>query len=169
MSDARKKARGPGSSVARMERERVREIIGQVIDLAVEYHRLTDRPLGVTGEVGEFQAATLLGLRLCDARTAGHDAVSPDSSIRYQIKARVLQDGKRGGRVSRIDVSKEFDAVLLVLMREDYEVVGIYEASRDAVVNALARPGSLSRNERGALSVQQFIKISRPVWPRPVS
>ncbi len=151
-----------------MPGNRVEEIIGQVTELAKEYYRLTSRPLGVTGEVGEFQAATLLGLQLCDARTAGYDAVSPDRSIRYQIKARVLQDGKRGGRVSRIDVGKEFDAVLLVLMSEDYEVVGIYEASRDAVVSALTRPGSRSRNERGALSVQQFIKISRPVWPRPV-
>lgn len=101
----------------------------------------------------------------CDVRTAGYDAVSPDSRIRYQVKARVLQEGKRSGRVSGIDVGKEFDAVLLVLMREDYEVVGIYEASRDAVVSALARPGSRSRNERGALSIQQFIKIGRQVWP----
>jgi hypothetical protein len=152
-----------------MGRDRVRDIIGQVIELAIEYHRLTGRPLGVTGEVGEFRAATLLGLRLCDARTAGYDAVSPDGKIRYQVKARVLQDGKRGGRLSRLDVSKEFDAVLLVLMRENYEVVGIYEASRDAVVSALTLPGSRSRNEKGALSVQQFIKVGRSVWPRPAS
>jgi hypothetical protein len=40
---------------------RVREILATVKPLAVEYYRLTGKPLGVTGEVAENIAADLLG------------------------------------------------------------------------------------------------------------
>ena len=51
------------------------------------YRELTGKPLGVTAEVGEVQAAELLGLKLAEARQAGYDAVGEDGR-RVQIKAR---------------------------------------------------------------------------------
>ena len=50
---------------------RVREILATVKPLAVEYYRLTEKPLGVTGEVAEYLAAEILGLTLVPARTPG--------------------------------------------------------------------------------------------------
>lgn len=41
--------------------------------LAVEYHQLTGRPLGVTGEFAEYVAAEHLGLKLAPPRTAGYN------------------------------------------------------------------------------------------------
>lgn len=103
------------------------------------------------------------------ARWAGHDAVGPDGR-RYQIKGRCLLPGyKPGQRVGSIDISKEFDAVLLVLLDGDLDATEIHEADRDAVVAALIRPGSRACNERGALSVSTFRRIGRPVWRRPTA
>lgn len=53
---------------------RVEDIIAQVKPLAAKYRRLTGKPLGITGEIGEQEVACLLGLQLAPARTAGYDA-----------------------------------------------------------------------------------------------
>jgi hypothetical protein len=63
-------------------------------------------------------------------------------------------------------VKKEFDAVLLVLLDEDFNATSIYEAGRMEVLVALAEPGSISRNERGALAVSKFKSISHLRWQR---
>ncbi|MDE0057823.1 MAG: hypothetical protein OXI22_19400 [Defluviicoccus sp.] len=39
-----------------------KDILAEVKALAVEYHELTGKPLGVTGEIGEFEAAEIMGL-----------------------------------------------------------------------------------------------------------
>lgn len=143
-----------------------KEILAEVRTLAVEYHRLTGKPLGVTGEIGEFEAAEKLGLTLEGARTAGYDARDADGR-RIQIKSRWNRDGKNWGRLSRIDPSRKFDSVMLVLMRGDYEVHEIWEAKRRDVVDRLGEPGSRSRNERGQMGVSQFRSIARRVWPLP--
>ncbi len=38
------------------------EILERAKQAAIDYYRLTGKPLGVTGEVGEYKAARLLGL-----------------------------------------------------------------------------------------------------------
>lgn len=40
----------------------------------------------------------------------------------------------------------------------------IYEAKRIEIEEALRKPGSLARNERGQSSVSKFKSISRIVW-----
>ncbi len=93
----------------------------------------------------------LLGLRLTDARQAGFDAIEEhDGNVRrLQIKGRCLLSGcKPGQRMGSIDVAKEFDSVLLVLLDENFNATEIYEAERSAVLAALATPGSKARNER---------------------
>jgi len=46
-----------------------RDILADVKKLATEYYDLTGKPLGVTGEIAEFDAAEKLGLELAGART----------------------------------------------------------------------------------------------------
>ena len=143
-----------------------KEILAEVKALAVEYHELTGKPLGVTGEIGEFEAAEKIGLKLGAARSAGYDALRSRGTWRkVQIKSRWKSDGKNWGRVSKIDITKEFDSVMLVLMHADYEVREIWEAGRDAVIRRLTAPGSKSRNERGSMGVSQFKSIAEKVWP----
>jgi len=148
------------------EERRVLEILATVKVLAREYRQLTGRPLGATGEVAEYEAARLLDLKLRPARQAGYDAVDRDGR-KIQIKGRCISAGsKPGQRLGRIDVSKPFDAVLLVLLDETFDAISIHEAQRADVLAALAAPGSKSRNERGALSVGKFKAIGRTVWDR---
>ena len=134
--------------------------------LAKEYRQLTGRPLGITGEIAEYEAARLLGVQLSPVRTPGYDAVR--GRLRLQIKGRCILPGAGPGqRLGSIDRTKEWDAVLLVLLNEDFDATSIYEADRAAVLAALAAPGSRSRNERGALGVSKFKSIARKVWPKP--
>src|SRR5690349_1576153 len=95
------------------------DLLRQAKQLAVSYYKLTGKPLGVTGEVAEYEAAQKLGLRLEVARTAGYDAFCERAPGRetFQIKGRaVVKTDRYRGRVPKIDCTKPFDAVLLVLL-----------------------------------------------------
>jgi hypothetical protein len=54
--------------------EQLFELLGSVKPLAARYYRLTGRPLGITGEVAEYEAARLLGVELSPVRQSGYDA-----------------------------------------------------------------------------------------------
>src|SRR5512146_2373373 len=151
------------------ENDRVLQILSEAKKLAQEYRTLTGKPLGITGEVAEYEAARLLGLRLTAARQAGYDALDDrDGAIRQlQIKGRCVLPGcKPGQRVGAIDITKQFDAVVLVLLDQNFEAIEIYEAERVDVIAALSTPGSKARNERGALGVIKFKSISKLRWKR---
>lgn len=148
--------------------ERVMEILASAKKLAQEYRAVTGKPMGVTGEVAEYEAARLLGLELTPARNEGYDAIERAAGQvrRLQIKGRCLQpDAKPGQRIGRIDTNKGWDAALLVILNENFEATAIYEASHKAVSDALDAPGSISRNERRQLGVSKFKAIGKRVWP----
>jgi hypothetical protein len=149
--------------------DRIMGILAQAKKLAQEYRVVTGKPLGITGEVAEYEAARLLGVQLTPARHAGYDATDSEGR-RFQIKGRCLLPGcKPSQRLGSIDIDKEFDAVLMVLVDENFDAFEIYEAKPEPVVAALIAPGSKARNERGALSVRVFKKIGRRVWQRDAS
>ena len=145
----------------------IRDILARAKQAAVDYYRLTGKPLGITGEVGEYEAARLLGLTLIAARVPGYDATD-DAGLRYQIKSRAVPDPGRADsqRLGSIKRAQKWDAVLMVLMNRELETQEIWRAERKAVLKALAAPGSKARNERGALSVSKFRQIGTRVWPQ---
>ena len=140
-------------------------VIAKARAVAMEYYQLTGRPLGITGEVGEYEAVRLLGLTLAPAREAGFDATDKNGH-RYQVKARCISESgsKKSQRIGSIKLTKPWDAVLLVLLDEKFQPVAIWQAERDAITEALLAPGSKARNERGALGVAKFKKISKLMW-----
>jgi hypothetical protein len=147
------------------DEQRILAILSSAKKLALDYRALTGKPLGVTGEVAEYEAARLLGIELAPARNAGYDAVRRNDGRRFQIKGRCMLSGSQPGRrLGSIDVGKEFDAVLMVLLDENLNATEIYEADRNPVIAALTAPGSKARNERGALAVSKFRSIGRLVW-----
>ncbi|WP_157066774.1 DUF6998 domain-containing protein [Hyphomicrobium sulfonivorans] len=150
-----------------MSDERVRVILREAKTLAKEYREITGKPLGITGEVAEYEAARHLDLNLLPARNVGYDAIDKVTARTFQIKGRCVLPGSRPSqRLGKIDIASKFDAVLLVLLDQCFEATQIYEAERDAVIAALVRPGSKARNRRGAMSVSLFKKIGRMVWER---
>lgn len=153
--------------------ECIKQILATVKPLAAEYYQLTGKPLGVTGEIAEYVAAEKLNLVLTPARTSGHDAVrrTPEGELRIQIKGRAFgKASKPGQRLGRIKNGADCDTVLLVVLdNATLEPVGTWEAPYKAVCDRLAEPGSKARNERGALSVGDFKRLAKPVWPPPVT
>ena len=127
----------------------VEHLIAQVKPLAAEYHRLTGKPLGATGEIGENEVARLLDLKLVEARTPGYDATNRSGERRYQIKARSLDEEsrKKSQNTGRMNLNKEWDAVLLAIMDEKFQMLEIWEAVERLQVE-LEKPGSKGRNER---------------------
>lgn len=85
------------------------EILARAKKAGAEYYRLTGKPLDITGEVGEYEAARLLGLTLADARAPGYDATD-QLGRRDQIKARAIFEAgrRRSQQVSSIKVEHEW-------------------------------------------------------------
>jgi hypothetical protein len=147
---------------------RLFELLREAKLLGKEYYELTGRPLGITGEVAEYEAARLLGIELSSVRQTGYDAVRRNrrKNERLQIQGRCLLPGaKPGQRLGSIDLEKPWDVVLMVLLDERFEATAIYEADRLAIAEALTKPGSRARNERGQLGVSKFKSIGRRIWP----
>lgn len=143
----------------------IAEVLERARSAAIDYYQLTGKPLGITGEIGEYLAAKHLSLDLADARTPGFDAIDVRGR-RIQVKARAIPNGKRltGQRLGSIRLEHDWDVVLLVIMDERFEPQAIYEADRTSIEAALTRPGSKARNERGALAITKFISIGHQVW-----
>ncbi len=142
----------------------LKRVIQQATKIAKQYRGITGKPLGITGEVGEFIAADLLGLKLTEARQPGYDAIAPDGH-QIQIKTRCVPQGTHsGGRLGRIKLDHHWNTVMLVLVDADFEPVAIYEAPRADIERELAKPGSKSRNDKGALSISKFRAIASVVW-----
>ena len=147
--------------------QEVGKLIASAKQLAAQYRALTGRPIGITGEVAEYEAARLLDLELAAVRQSGFDAVRRrgNSIERLQVKGRCILNSNPGQRLGRIDLTKEWDGVLLVILDGSLNPTAIYEAHRSDIEDALMAPGSRARNERGALSVSKFKSIGRRVWP----
>ena len=144
-------------------------LLREVKNLAKRYYDLTGRPLGVTGEVAEFEAIRILKLEPAPVRQVGYDATRNSRGHRdlIQIKGRYFPYGvKPSNKIGRIDVGKPCDYVLLVLLDADFNATAIFRAAWDSVRAALVKPGSKGRNERGQLSVAKFKSIGSQMWPR---
>jgi hypothetical protein len=74
------------------DQAKLRGLLLRAKSLASEYYELTKKPLGVTGEVAELEAAEKLGLVLADARTPFYDAFQESGATikRFQIKGRAV-------------------------------------------------------------------------------
>ncbi len=151
--------------------DRVLKLLSEAKRIAREYRQLTGKPLGITGEIAEYEAARILGVELMPARQPGYDAIEKNDGKcrRLQVKGRcLLEDSKPGQRLGSIRIEKKWDAVLMVLLDQNFEATEIYEAERPAIIEALqAPPGSKARNERGALGISKFKSIGRLRWRRP--
>ena len=94
----------------------LRRVIEDAKKLAKRYRELTGKPLGITGEVGEFAAAELMGLKLTGARQPGYDAIAPDGH-RVQVKARcILPTSKKSQHLGSIRLKHQWDTVMLILL-----------------------------------------------------
>ncbi len=145
----------------------VDKLMAQARRLAADYRRATGKTLPISGEIAINDAIRLLGLEPANEPQGGHDATRqlPDGRVqRLQIKARVVFDEiKSAHRMGELKVDKPWEALLLVLLDDNYEPFAIYEASREAVEEALDESKS---NKRGTLTIPKFQRIGRMAWSR---
>ena len=141
------------------------KLIAQARQLAAEYRRTIGKPLpGVSNEIAAHDAVQLLGLEAAGDADVGWDAVDPVSGYRIQIKSRTIFDESKGGqRIGQLKMTQSWDAVVLVLMDENYEPYEIYQAMRDDLAEYIDAASS-SRAKRGAMSVARFKIIGQLVW-----
>ncbi|MCY7409221.1 MAG: hypothetical protein LH473_03035 [Chitinophagales bacterium] len=159
------------SKISIVDLKEVGRIINSTKSLAKEYRILTGKPLGIVGEVAEYEAARLLKLQLTDARQPGFNALRlRDGNMeKIQIKGRCILPKSKLGRVPSIKFKHEWDFVLLVLVDENFGPMEILEASRKEIIEALVAPGSIARNERGSLAISQFKRIAKnKIWDREI-
>lgn len=140
------------------------KLIAQARQLAAEYRRTMGKPLpGISNEIAEHDAVRLLKLEPDPRPDTGWDAIDPESGRRIQIKSRTIFDeSKSGQRIGQLKMNQEWDAVVLVLMDENYEPYEIYQALREDL-EAFVDPSS-SRARRGAMSVARFKIVGELVW-----
>lgn len=145
----------------------VDKLISQARHLAADYRRATGKSLPISGEIAIHDACNLLNLEACETPTAGYDAIGchDRDGQRIQIKGRVIFNESKGGqRLGQLKLEQQWDSVLLVLMNADFETEEIYEADRDAIMDALDDASSHQRKKRGAISVSRFKRIANLVW-----
>ncbi len=136
---------------------RLRDLLGTVKDLAREYYELTGgRSLGVTGEVAEYEAARLVGVRLAPVRQSGFDAWRDGEKL--QIKGCCVSRSEASWRMGAVRLDREWDWVLLVLMNRRYDAYEIWDADRETLTPALEDLGS-----RG-MPVKHFKQVGRRLW-----
>jgi hypothetical protein len=145
--------------------DEIEEILSDCKQLATRYKELTGKSLGIAGEIAEFNATKLLGLELVEVRESGYDATGKDGR-KIQIRGRCLPDKPNPDqKVGLIRLDHQWDAVLLVLMSQKFEVTEIWEATHNDVEKEIQKPGSKTRHSKGALSVSGFKKIGKKIWP----
>jgi hypothetical protein len=147
------------------ERNELREVVRLAKELASKYYRLTGKPLGATGEIGEVEVVEKLGLEIAPVRTTGYDALR--GKDRIQIKTRAA--GPRiKGRMSRIKIDAPCDVVMLAILKiETMDLKEVWEAPYAEVEKELRREGPKGNKarQRGQLAVAKFISMAQKVWP----
>ena len=141
------------------------KLIAQARSLAAEYRRAMGKPLpGVSSEIAEHDAIRLLALEpRPEGEAGGWDARDPRSGERFQIKSRLIAADSRGGeRIGQLKLNQSWDAVLLVLMDEDYQPQEIWRARRDDLLEYI--DSGSARARRGAMSVARFRVFGELVW-----
>lgn len=149
--------------------EKLKTILEEAKRIAQEYYKITNKPLGITGEISEYEASRILGLQLCEARQAGYDAIRirDGHTEEIQIKGRYMPNPKKVSiKLGAINISKPFDFVIFVQLDENFDAFAIYEATRDRVIAALEIPGSTARNIGKKLSVSKFKSIGTLLWSK---
>jgi hypothetical protein len=155
---------------ADMELYSIDKLMHETRQLAAKYRQTTGSTLPVTGEIARFDAAKALDLALIDDTNSPIDALGRSGERegkRIIIKGRAIFETTRSSpRIGQLNPEQDWDLVELVLFDDNYEPEEIYEASREAIADALEGKKDSGRKKRGAMSIAQFKIIGERVWSR---
>ena len=142
----------------------VEKLTQEARKLALEYRQATGKTLPITAEIAVNDAIRLLELTAAGRDVSAYDAIMhvDGTDIRVQIKGRAIFKDKPGGyRIGQLKLEQDWDAVILVIMNEQFETDEIYFASRDDLQEHLE---SGAKNRKGSLSIARFKIIGHLIW-----
>jgi hypothetical protein len=117
------------------------EVFKNIYQLAKKYYKVTGKPLGVVGEVGEFVACKFYGGKLNDPRNAGSD-FTKDGNM-YEVKTRMIYPATASnfwnGATGNINISDEWNFLIVLILNDDFSIHSMYELSRKIVLKELNR------------------------------
>ena len=146
------------------------KLMHETRQLAAKYREATGSTLPITGEIARFDAARALNLSLINDPNSPIDATGKEGhrqDKRIIIKGRAIFDSSKASpRIGQLNPEQDWDLAVLVLFDEHYDVDKIYEASREAIADALDNKKDSNRKKRGAMSIAQFKIIGERVWTR---
>jgi len=141
----------------------IKAMIDKIIKIALEYELLTDRKLGVTGEIGEVIVCHKFGLKLlANPLFAGYDAKN-ENGKKYQIKSKRYTEYDGGaftGRISRFSDHK-FDYLITVLFDKNYKIIGLYQADYKKIIPIINRHARRNPTIHEIISVSSKLKTAR--------
>lgn len=142
-------------------------LIEETRRLAAEFRRTTGTMLPVSGEIARYDVCHHMQFNLAEERCAGYDAIGTGdwADKKIQIKSRVIGECvKSGHRIGQLNLTSDWDVIMLSLMDNDFEPLEIYALPRDEIENALG--SNHKRARRGAISVAKCRIIGDLVWTR---
>ena len=141
----------------------VDKIITEARHLTKEYREAAGKTLAITGEIAINDAIRLLDMSVASELNSGFDAEMEyqHRKLKVQIKGRAIINNKRSGhRLGQLKLEQTWDAIVLVIMDEDYVTREIYFADRETIVEAISE----SKNKRCSISVARFRIIGALLW-----
>lgn len=133
---------------------KIKNIILSASKIANKYEKLTNRKLGITGEVGEILVCDKLKLKLVkNPQTAGFDAVDKKNK-KYQIKSRRVNHNK--GKVGKFSKHK-FDYAILAVLDINYEIKKLYKVSYKKIIPIIENANQRSPSFSGFIEVADLV------------
>ena len=142
----------------------VDKLITETRRIASEYRKATGKTLPVTPEIAINDAISILKLEPA-SNNDSYDAVFAHAGeeLKVQIKGRAIFDNqKKGQRLGQIKPDQEWDAIILVIMNDEFMPQEMYIGRRDVVMHEL--DGKSASNRKGAMTVAKFKIISDLLW-----
>lgn len=139
--------------------------------LGAAYRQRTGRPLGVSGELGEYLAARHLGLTLLEERQPGVDATRTSASgqselvlIRTRAVPMAALEGRRIGAVPESETATHL--ILVLLDEESLRLEAIWQAPYETVYGQ-----QLTRGNSRGVHLTRFLALpgAERLWSRPGS
>ncbi|MEM7027593.1 MAG: hypothetical protein AAF410_05160 [Pseudomonadota bacterium] len=143
----------------------VDKLISETRRIASEYRKATGKILPVTPEIAINDAINILKLKPNNDSNSSFDAMMEinNQSLRVQIKGRAVFNEKRQGhRLGQLKLEQDWDAVILVIMNEEFMPQEIYLASRDIILDEIS--ADENENKKGAMTIAKFKIIADLLW-----
>ena len=143
------------------------EKLNSAIKTSLEFEQVTKKQLNITSIVGEVLACKAHDLKLViDDINEGFDALDKDGK-RVQIKTRRFKgvNSAMTGPLLNKNFETPFDYAVLILLKENYELLGSYKLSSDSINKHFERINenriTIGKQKRKTMAISQFMKLAQ--------